>query len=347
MDYIHIKVQDLWMKHGDSEMISFPFLTNPYYYMSLITSIIVFVKVIGPLIMYSLTSPHNHISRSKLMRMDIKPIMLIFNGLMFGFHGAAIFCALAVSSFGSDFFDCSITPLVHYNETIKYSVKRGAYVYIIISLFSDYGKLFFNILRRKYHLTPFKLIHKFIWSSLVLFSGVLWPASLTFFPAFLLFIHRTVYYAYLVLSVSGSDIRPRNMAKLKLITKLTHFMTNVLISTHSIFYGFFTPVGCGNKFLLLSMGVYTFLLSFLLALNCMRALKLYSKVSSLSFDVKLAKLSVKQSKYHGHKMVTRSSTNGSSSSSCSNDSNNNENGIRQRGLDSCDTRNGNGVVRGS
>lgn len=344
MDYIHTKVQDLWTRNGDKDMITFTFLSTPYPYLSLITSILIYVKYVGPLIMSYLTSPHNHISRSKLMQMDIRPILLVFNGLMFGFHGAAFFCALAVSSLGQDFFDCSITPNHHYNETIMYAVKRGAYVYIVISIFSDYGKLFFNILRRKYHLTPLKIVHKLIWSSLVLFSGVLWPASLTFFPAFLVFTHRIVYYAYLVLSVSGPEIRPKNMSRLKLMTKLTHFMVNVLISTHSIFYGFFTPVGCGNKFLLISMGLYTFVLSFLLALNTMKALKLYSKTSSLSFDIKSAKLTVKQQKFHGHKMVTRSST--SSSGSSDDGNNNSKNSIRLRNGGTCDKK-GDDLVKGS
>ena len=341
MDIIHIKIQDLWIKYGDKEVVTFSFLSSPYSYISLITSILIFCKYVGPVIMASLTSPHNQISRSKLMQLDIRPIMLIYNGLLFGFHGAGFFCVLAVSSFGQDFFDCSITPTSHYNETIMYAVKRGAYTYIVISIFSDYGKLFFNILRRKYHLTPFKIVHKFIWSTLVLLSGVLWPASLTFFPAFLVFFHRSVYYAYLVLSVSGNEIRPKNMARLKLITKFTHFMINVLISTHSIFYGFFTPVGCGNKFLLLSMGIYTFMLSFVLALGCMRALKMYSKASSLSFDVKSAKLTVKQQKFHGHKMTTRSSN---GSPSLGSDDGNNNGELRLRNGGTCDNA---AIVKGS
>lgn len=246
-------IEKYWTLNGDPEMLSFPFLSSPIYFLSLLSFVYLFITIIGPAIVSK--DPKYYKS------FDYRPLMLIFNGFFFGVNGAGMMIAYFCTYYGQDMFDCSITPRT--NELRIKATKHLAYVYLCILLF-DFGKYVINIFRGKYIPRGMKLVHIGIWNCICFLTVAIWPASFTFVIGIGVMLHRVFYYGYLVMTVTSHELRPKDMFKWKLTTKLVHLTSFLLIFLHHSYYWLMNYTqnrSCGNQFLLSLISIYSFIVS--------------------------------------------------------------------------------------
>lgn len=246
-------IQKQWNYYGDPEMLSFPFVSTPYYFLILLSFVYLFITTIGPWIVSKRPSYYQ--------KFDYRPLMLIFNGFFFGVNGAGMMIAYFCTYYGQDMFDCTITPRTD-QIRIK-ATKHLAYVYLCILLF-DFGKYIINIFRGKYVPKGIKLVHIGLWNCICFLTVVLWPASFTFVIGIGVMAHRIFYYGYLVMTVTSVELRPKNMYKWKMITKLVQFTSFLLIFIHHTYYlfiNYYYNSTCGNRFVLSLVSSYTLIVS--------------------------------------------------------------------------------------
>lgn len=246
-------IQKQWVLYGDPEMLAFPFVSTPFYFLILLSLVYLFITKIGPAI----------VAKDPLYykNFDYRPLMLIFNGFFFGVNGAGMMIAYFCTYYGQDMFDCSITPRTD-SLRIK-ATKHLAYVYLCILLF-DFGKYIINIFRGKYVPKGAKLVHIGIWNCICFLTVALWPASFTFVIGIGVMLHRIFYYGYLVMTVTSHELRPKNMFKWKLITKIVHFTAFFGIFIHHSYYlfvNYYQNQNCGNRFVLTLISSYTLIAS--------------------------------------------------------------------------------------
>lgn len=246
-------INEQWILHGDPEMLSFPFLSSPFYFLTLLSLVYLFITIIGPAIVAK--DPKYYKS------LDYRPLMLIFNGFFFGVNGAGTLIAYFCTYYGHDMFDCSITPKT--DELRIKATKHLAYVYLCILLF-DFGKYIINIFRGKYTPKGMKLFHIGIWNCICFLAVSIWPASFTFVIGIGVMVHRVFYYGYLVMTVTSHELKPSNMFKWKLITKTVHLAAFLAIFAHHAYYllvNYTQNRSCGNQFVLALVSTYALIAS--------------------------------------------------------------------------------------
>lgn len=233
-----------WTNHGDQMSLSFPLFDSPYYFLSVIATTVVYIKLIGPRI----------IDKARAKETDYRPVMIIFNGLFFGISGAGLMLMLAVSNSGEHMFSC-VNP--NSDDLRVVATKHLAYVYAIVAML-DLGR-FIIAVHRNAVVSNFRLAHSALWPLIVFAAVAFYPVGHFAFVGFVHCLYRVLYYGYLVMTTTSPEMVPKNLGSWKTTVEAGQLVTFLSIFAHQSYF-FLTP-NCHGKYVALLFAVYSGLAS--------------------------------------------------------------------------------------
>lgn len=218
---------------------------------------------------------------------DFKPFLLILNGFLFGIFGVGIPIALVCTQSGYDMFSCDATPAV--DDIKTKAVKHLGMVYLVIML-SDFAyplccllRLpsisassspspsswpFFSSPTRSYWTINLHLGHVTLWLILQLVEIIVYPGGFSIFTGFMIMIHRTYFYGYLVMTTASAAVSPQSLkTKWRKGLIWTQFISTLAICLHHSYFNLLAPDTCGNKTVLTSTAIYCAIISLFMGVN--------------------------------------------------------------------------------
>lgn len=205
---------------------------------------------------------------------DLKPFLLILNGFLFGIFGVGIPIVYVCTQSGYDMFSCDATPSV--DDVKTKAVKHLGMVYLVIML-SDFIYPLTCLLRlpsinssqrqsssvkvpsltRNYWMINLQLAHVTFWLILQLLEIIVYPGGFSIFTGFMIMIHRTYFYGYLVMTTASKAVSPKSLrTKWRNGLIWTQFISTLAICLHHIYFNSLAPASCGNKTVLTSTAIY-------------------------------------------------------------------------------------------
>ena len=125
-----------------------------------------------------------------------------------------------------------------------------------------------NGISRNYWSINMQLLHVSIWSVLQLIEIVVYPAGFSIFVGFMVMIHRTYFYGYLVMTVASSQVSPKTLrSNWRSGLLWTQLASNAAICLHHVYFSTFTPHTCGSKNVLNATAIYCAITSIIMARN--------------------------------------------------------------------------------
>lgn len=223
MDYLlpgsmTTRLYDLWATEGDQFMMNYWLMGNPFSMMTAVLTIFAFILFVGP----SLASKSR----------DLRPIMLIANGTVFGIIGCGFMLGLSLTRMGTDCFRCDGT---HPQDTdLRTSaLKMIAFMYVIAKLL-EFQRPIFASLRGKTSDSNRSLAYNlFLFGQLFMsyVGGVFYPGGPLIFWPFCDAVVMVVSYGYLVLRLASPELHPSPVWK-KVVSVL-RFASCIAIMIHS------------------------------------------------------------------------------------------------------------------
>lgn len=202
-----------WLENGDPYMKELPLAGSPFYLVFSLVSIFVTVKVIEFL-------------RRNSIPKDIRPLLLIYDGFLFGVFGVGFIIFFVASNFGSFLFSCSKTGSVFPIELSHELVtKHLVYTYISMLVVSLGNQILITFGRSKTRalrvtssrgtvtLSPYwetavfgesfiTMVHQTIWTIIVTFYLIANPIGETMFEPLVDCINYVCYYGCAILLVT-------------------------------------------------------------------------------------------------------------------------------------------------
>lgn len=139
MDY-YLSMESLAGVPADPTSKTFPILGGGFFSSTMTFSCMALViQVLLPLWMKS----------RKSLDDVVRPIMVIWSGLLFGINGAGFMVTLVLTDMGRDTIKCAATSPGQ-NDFHLSVIRYSGYVYFLLK-FLDFGRIVFAVLRRKRH----------------------------------------------------------------------------------------------------------------------------------------------------------------------------------------------------
>lgn len=230
---VHEYVSSLTKVTPDPRGSQFPLVRDgPFALISLLSSILILLKVVGPMWMKQ-RKPY-----------DLRPFMLIFNGVMFGMNGAGFLITLVLTELGRNAWTCGASDPRSTDLRASAIVYLG-YVYFLIK-FMEFIRIGFAVLRKRDHqATMSAFIHPCL-VTFVIYSGLyLYPGGIFCFLPLLDTLTNSVTYAYYVLA-TAKQISFEKWKKYLVGVQMLNFS---LLLTHAIY--FLLQPSCGVPHLVL------------------------------------------------------------------------------------------------
>ena len=149
--YHYLSMDSLAGFPGDPTSKSFPILGGGFLSSGLLFLIIgIILEVVLPIWM----------QRKDNMDTKIKPLMLIWSGLLFGINGAGFMVTLALTDMGRNTLNCNPNN----NDLLLNVIRHSGYCYFLLK-FLDFGRILFAVLRKRNHQSS---LFCFLQSSLII-----------------------------------------------------------------------------------------------------------------------------------------------------------------------------------
>lgn len=195
--------------------------------------------VIGSVLVIKLAAPR-FATYSRDIKLDYRPIFLVFNGFWFGVSGAGVPMIAVISSSGNwDWFQYVDRDSMELRDM---AVKHLAYVFALTCLF-DMGKsLLATCSGKPDRLTSdITLVHRAAWSLVVLLSVSLYPVGPIGFVGAVYCFYRCFYYGYLVMTCTSAELKLQSLKQWKSNVELVHLIAFVSIFVHQSFFYLMSP----------------------------------------------------------------------------------------------------------
>ena len=198
----------------------FPLIRDgPFALISLLTSLLILLKVIGPMWMRH-RKPY-----------DLRPWMLIFNGTMFGMNGAGFFMTLVLTEGITNCWTCGASDPQSLDLRPSAIVLLG-FVYFLIK-FMEFARIGFAVMRKRDHQASLAAFTQPSLVTLVIFAGLLYyPGDIFCFLPMMDTLTNSITYGYYVLATA----KQISSDKYKKHLVLTQMLSFVLIFTHAIWF---------------------------------------------------------------------------------------------------------------
>lgn len=240
-------LNDFWSTHGDRFSLTLPLLGNPIAFFASLFIITLTTTKIAP--MYA----------QRLEKYDLRPIMMIANGLIFGLFGLGFFMGMSVTHMGADGFDCDGFGGSESEDLRVISIKLIAWIYLMLK-FMEFQRPLFASLRRTSNSDHYKEFgyYFYLYGQLGMsyLGASFHPGGLFAFWPILDSLVTIAAYGYLILKLASPELHPNPVWK-KIITA-ARFMTFVALAFHGFYYA--SIPNCGNNILLRIQAWYNVIL---------------------------------------------------------------------------------------
>lgn len=189
-------MHDFWEDVSDPDINAKPMMSGgPLPWISALSLLVLWIRVIGPA------------SMKNTPAYDLKPALLILNGLTFGGYITGLLIGLWYSNWGMDSFSCdSCDP--RDRSIDMYIRKSTGYVFLISKLW-DFLRPILTVYRKRDHeITNMYLLHCFA-CVLFVFAGLkLHPGGVFTFLPYVDGIYQVFAYAYLIMTCAHESMKP-------------------------------------------------------------------------------------------------------------------------------------------
>ena len=235
---------DLWDTEGDKFMMNYWLMGNPFSMATAVLIVFLAIYVIAP--RYSESLRHR----------DLRPIMLIANGTVFGMIGMGLMLGLALTGFGAECFRCDGTR-PHDSDLRTSALKMIAFMYVMMKLL-EFQRPLFATLRGSSASDHYKSIgyNLYLFGQLLMsyIGGVFYPAGpLVFWPMFDAVV-MILGHGYLVLRLASPELHP-NRLWIKLVSALS-FLSCFSIMVHSYVFSIACAATSSKMSYLLNVAFY-------------------------------------------------------------------------------------------
>lgn len=187
--------QEYFDENGDPFTSQLPGMRNPWLFFAIGINLILFCKYFGPKLM------------ENKKPMDLRPGMIILNGLAFGAYTAGVFLGVYITDYFRHCMDCrSYEP--NTEDLKQISMKYLGYVLIYTKIF-DFIRPVLSVLAKKNdRVTNMQLMHLQI-SLMIAWAGVkLNPGGIFVFVALNDTLYQLLVYGYLIMTASSPEMQP-------------------------------------------------------------------------------------------------------------------------------------------
>lgn len=202
-------------------MMNYWFMGNPFSMITVVLIVFASIYVLGP--RYS----------KSLQQRDLRPIMLIANGTVFGIIGMGFMLGLFLTSLGADCFKCD-GSLPQDSDLRTAALKMIAFMYVMTKLLEFQRPLFASLRGSSasdHYKSPGYMLFLFGQLFMSYIGGVFYPGGpLVFWPMFDAIVMIGAY-GYLVLRLASPELHP-SPVWINVISVL-RFMSCFLIMIHS------------------------------------------------------------------------------------------------------------------
>ena len=222
-------LNDFWNDVSDPDINGKPLMSGgPFGWLSFFILVTYWIRVAGPEMMKN-KKPS-----------DMKPWLLILNGLTFGGYITGFVTGLVYSNFGLESFSCEACDLKD-RSVDMYIRKSTGYVFFGGKVW-EFMRLVLSVYRKRDHeITNMYLVHCFA-SAILCYIGLkLYPGGVFSFLPYVDGFYQMFAYAYLVMSCASAEMKPSQefrtfLYRLKIVSGL-------LVMAHAAY--FLTQPNCG------------------------------------------------------------------------------------------------------
>lgn len=221
-DSMTSRLLDLWSREGDEFMKNYWLMGNPFSMITAVLCIFATILIVGPML-----SSKNR---------DLRPLMLIMNGTVFGIIGMGFMLGLALTRMGTDCFRCD-GSLPQDTDLRTAALKMIAFMYVMTKLL-EFQRPIFASFRNK--TTPDHnrslLYTCYLFGQLFMsyIGGVFYPAGPLVLWPFCDAVVMIFDYGYMVLRLTTPELHPRPVWK-KVIAGL-RLASSIVIMVHSYIF---------------------------------------------------------------------------------------------------------------
>jgi len=227
--YLH----DFWNDVSDPDVNGKPFMSGgPLGWSCFLLFIIYWIRVAGPEMM-------RHKKAS-----DMKPYLLVLNGLTFGAYITGFVTGLVFSDFGYQSFNCDACDLTD-RSVQMYIRKSTGYVFFGGKVWELMRPLLMVYRKREHEVTNAYLAHCFLSAILCWIGLKLYPGGVFTFLPYVDGCYQIFAYAYLVMSCASGSLRPGPGFRLFLYR--FKLVSGIMVMMHAAY--FLTQPNCGPVFL--------------------------------------------------------------------------------------------------
>lgn len=234
--YLH----DFWNDVSDPDINAKPFMSGgPLPWLGVLALIVLWIRVIGP----------NSMKNSPAY--DMKPALLIINGLTFGGYITGLLTGLWYSNWGMDSFSCDSCDL-NDRSIDMYIRKSTGYVFFISKIW-DFLRPIFSVYRKRDHeITNMYLLHCYCCVLFVFMGLKLHPGGVFTFLPYVDGLYQIFAYCYLIMACANEQMKPSHSFRVFLYRfKVT---SGFLMLAHGLY--FLNQPNCGPIFLKLFQIAY-------------------------------------------------------------------------------------------
>ena len=218
-------LNDFWSTHTDRFSQTLPLLGNPVAFFA--TTFVITLA----------TSKIASMHAKRFEKYDLRPAMMIANGLIFGFFGIGFFLGMAATNLGMDSFDCDAYAGPDSEDFKQTSVKLIAWLYMALK-FGEFQRPLFASLRgtsNSDHYKSWSYYYYLFGQLIVTYIGACFhPGGLFALWCLLDAMVTVAEYSYLILKLASRELHPN--PRLKKIIKAMRFMTFVALACHGFYF---------------------------------------------------------------------------------------------------------------
>jgi len=219
-----------WSENVQRFMRNQPVIGNIYSIISLVVGSVLFIKLVAPRIS----------AYSRDIKLDYRPIFLVFNGFWFGVSGAGVPMILTISGSGNwDMFQMVDRDSTELRDM---AVKHLAYVFALTCLF-DMGKSLLATCSGKPDrlVSDITLLHRAAWSLVIILSVALYPVGTIGYVGAVYCLYRCFYYGYLVMTCTSAEMKLQSLKQWKTNVEFVQLIAFMSIFVHQLYFYLNTP----------------------------------------------------------------------------------------------------------
>jgi len=240
-------IDSYWQENADRFSLTLPLLGNPFSFLATVVSMFLISKHLS-----------SYLS-SYCKNTDLRPAMMIMNGLIFGLVGVGFVIGVILTRNGTDSFACDGLDPRNFDDIRVTEIKLIAFLYLLIKLM-EFQRPFFAGLRGKSNSDHYNSFgyYFYLYGQLGMsyLGGTFYPGGVfCFWPLLDAFV-TIASYAYLILQLASPELRPSPVSKT--VINVMRYLTFLALAIHG--YYFYLVPNCGNNFLLSLQAVYNTIL---------------------------------------------------------------------------------------